>query len=94
MTKQGIGQFVTQLTRDGYLVSESDPLDRRVPRRLAELASAMTATHRLALVLQGLEEEWARHVGKQRYRAFRVLLDEIADVNTPQSALDPQPETP
>ncbi len=93
MTKQGIGQFVTQLTRDGYLVSESDPLDRRV-RIVRRTRLGNDATHRLALVLQGLEEEWARHVGKQRYRAFRVLLDEIADVNAPQSALDPRLETP
>jgi DNA-binding MarR family transcriptional regulator len=80
MTKQGIGQFVTQLTNDGYLVTESDPQDRRV-RIVRRTRLGNDATHRLALMLQGLEEEWAQRVGKRRYRDFRRLLDEIAGLS-------------
>ncbi len=80
MTKQGIGQFVTQLTRDGYLVTESDPQDRRV-RIVRRTPLGNDATHRLAIMLQGLEDDWARRVGKRRYREFRRLLDEIAGIS-------------
>jgi DNA-binding MarR family transcriptional regulator len=92
MTKQGIGQFVTQLTRDGYLLTESDPRDRRV-RVVRRTRLGNDATHRLTLVLQRLEEQWARHVGTRRYRQFRLLLDEIADINASPSALEPRLET-
>lgn len=80
MTKQGVGQFVTELTRDGYLVTESDPQDRRV-RIVRRTRLGHDATHRLALMLHGLEEDWARRVGRQRYREFRRLLDEIAGIS-------------
>jgi DNA-binding MarR family transcriptional regulator len=77
MTKQGIGQFVTQLTQDGYLATETDPDDRRV-RVVRRTRLGNEATRRLALMLGGLEEAWARRVGQRRYREFRAVLDEIA----------------
>lgn len=80
MTKQGIGQFVTQLTQGGYLVTESDPDDRRV-RIVRRTRLGDEATHRLALMLQGLEDDWAERVGKRRYRDFRAVLDEIGRVD-------------
>ncbi len=80
MTKQGIGQFVTQLAQDGYLVTESDPDDRRV-RIVRRTRLGHEATLRLAGVLRGLEQDWADRVGKQRYRDFRVVLDEISRVD-------------
>ncbi len=80
MTKQGIGQFVTQLTHDGYLITESDPNDGRM-RIVRRTPLGDEATDRLAQMLQGLEKDWAERVGKRRYRDFRSMLDEIARVD-------------
>lgn len=77
MTKQGIGQFVTQLTQDGFLTSSTDPDDRRV-RVVRRTPLGEEANHHLALVLRELEGEWAERVGRRRYREFRAVLDEIA----------------
>lgn len=77
MTKQAIGQFVTQLTEDGFLVSDADPEDRRV-RVVRRTPAADDALRHLAVRLAGLEADWERRVGKHRYREFRAALDEIA----------------
>jgi DNA-binding MarR family transcriptional regulator len=80
MTKQGIGQFVTQLTQDGFLASSTDPDDRRI-RVVRRTPLGDDAIHHLALMLRGLEDEWAQRVGKRRYREFRAVLDEIARIS-------------
>lgn len=80
MTKQGIGQFVTQLTQDGYLATDSDPGDRRV-RVVRRTPLGDEAIRHLALMLRGLEHEWAERVGTRRYRQFRAVLDEIARIS-------------
>ncbi|WP_295699420.1 MarR family winged helix-turn-helix transcriptional regulator [Lapillicoccus sp.] len=77
MTKQAIGQFVTQLTEDGFLVSDADPEDRRV-RVVRRTPAADDALRHLAVRLAGLEADWERRVGKHRSREFRAALDEIA----------------
>jgi len=79
MTKQGIGQFVTTLTRDGYLATGTDPNDRR-RRVVRRTRLGQDATEHLAEMLRGLEGEWARRVGKQRYGEFRAVLDDIARI--------------
>jgi DNA-binding MarR family transcriptional regulator len=77
MTKQGIGQFVTQLTESGHLVVERDPDDRRI-RIVRRTAEGNAAAGRLADLLEGLEAEWANRVGTERYEEFRAILDELA----------------
>ena len=79
MSKQGIGQFVTQLTDEGYLATDTDAQDRRV-RLVRRTRLGNEATRRLAVMLHGLEQDWAKRVGKRRYREFRAVLDEIAGV--------------
>lgn len=80
MTKQGTGQFVTQLTQDGYLVTESDPDDGRM-RIVRRTRLGDDATQRLTVMLRRLEEGWAARLGKGRYRDFRRMLDEIARID-------------
>jgi DNA-binding MarR family transcriptional regulator len=80
MTKQGTGQFVTQLTEAGYLESDSDPDDRRV-RIVSRTRLGHDATRRLAITLRELEKDWAKRVGKRRYTEFRSILNEIAGVD-------------
>jgi DNA-binding MarR family transcriptional regulator len=77
MTKQGIGQFVTQLTESGHLAVAGDPEDRRV-RIVTRTSKGDGAVRRLGTLLEGLEADWANRVGTQRYAEFRAILDEIA----------------
>jgi DNA-binding MarR family transcriptional regulator len=78
MTKQGIGQFVTQLTESGHLTVDRDPDDRRI-RIVRRTAEGDAAARRLTDLLEGLEADWANRVGTHRYQEFRSVLDEIAE---------------
>ncbi len=82
MTKQGIGQFVTQLTEAGYLVTEATADDRRM-RIVRRTRLGSETTQQLAGSLRELEEHWAARVGQRRYREFRAILDEIAGTDSP-----------
>jgi DNA-binding MarR family transcriptional regulator len=77
MTKQGCGQFVTQLVDSGHLRVDQDLQDRRIRTvRRTQLGDRFIATV-TARVLQ-LEDEWATRVGERRYRTFRKVLEELA----------------
>ncbi len=78
MTKQGIGQFVTQLTAAGYLTTATDPGDRRV-RKVLRTREGNDAMGDLAVMLETLERTWADRLGARRYRQFRNALDDLAD---------------
>src|SRR5690349_6628206 len=80
MTKQGIGQFVTQLTESGHLQVSQHPDDRRV-RIVRRTPKGTAAARRLAELLERLEATWADRVGETRYREFRTVLDEIAGLS-------------
>ena len=82
MTKQGIGQFVTQLTQAGYLVTEASAEDRRM-RIVRRTRLGSETTQQLAGSLRELEHHWAARVGQRRYREFRAILDEIAGTDSP-----------
>ena len=82
MTKQGIGQFVTQLTEAGYLVTEATAEDRRM-RIVRRTRVGSETTQQLAGSLRELEQHWAARVGQRRYREFRAILDEIAGTDRP-----------
>jgi len=79
MTKQGIGQFVTQLTDSGHLTVTGDPEDRRI-RVVRRTAKGDAAVRRLSGLLDQLEAGWANRVGTHRYNEFRAILDELADL--------------
>jgi DNA-binding MarR family transcriptional regulator len=79
MTKQGIGQFVTQLTESGHLVVDASPGDRRV-RVIRRTGKGDAAVRRLSGLLDGLEADWANRVGTRRYDEFRAILDELAEL--------------
>jgi DNA-binding MarR family transcriptional regulator len=79
MTKQGIGQFVTQLTESGHLTVSTDPEDRRI-RVVRRTAKGNAAVRRLTGLLEDLEATWANRVGTHRYNEFRAILDELAEL--------------
>lgn len=77
MTKQGCGQFVSQLTGTGHLVVEPDADDRRVRRvRRTELGDRLITE--VVRTMHKLEDEWADEVGRRRYATFRAVLEELA----------------
>lgn len=77
MTKQGIGQFVSQLTATGHLTVAPHPDDRRV-RIVRRTDRGDEAERRLGELLEELEADWANRVGTRRYDEFRATLDELA----------------
>lgn len=79
MTKQGIGQFVGQLVDEGYLTTEINPEDRRV-RVVRRTSLGEQASRQLGRVLANLETRWAQRIGTRNYRAFRAVLDQLADL--------------
>src|SRR3954451_4300035 len=79
MTKQGICQFVTQLTESGHLAVAPDPDDLRI-RIVRRTAEGDAAAHRLADLLGGLEADWANRGGTARNNEFRAILDELAEL--------------
>jgi DNA-binding MarR family transcriptional regulator len=80
MTKQGIGQFVTQLTESGYLSVTRDDEDRRI-RVVRRTGLGDAAVRRLGDLLEGLEASWANRVGTARYEQWRRTLEEIAQLS-------------
>ncbi|MFY9913975.1 MAG: MarR family transcriptional regulator [Nocardioidaceae bacterium] len=77
MTKQGCGQFVTQLVESGHLVIEAYPSDRRV-RVVRRTALGQRVLDRVLERNLRIERDWATQVGEARYRAFREVLEELA----------------
>ncbi|MDQ1632194.1 MAG: hypothetical protein QOJ32_2257 [Frankiaceae bacterium] len=78
MTKQAVGQFVTQLVESGHLDVQVAPDDRR--RRMVTRTSTGDETvAALAVRLDQLEREWAQRVGTRRYDEFRATLELLAE---------------
>jgi DNA-binding MarR family transcriptional regulator len=77
MTKQGCGQFVTQLVGSGHLAVDADPADRRVRRvrRTPKGSRTLEAVRDRNLLI---EQE-----GEERYRVFRDVLEELALAGLP-----------
>lgn len=82
MTKQGCGQFVTQLVVSGHLETAPSPVDARVRlvRRTPEgRGNVVDVTARMAEI----ERAWAESVGERRYAAFRRVAEDIAGMSLP-----------
>jgi len=77
MTKQGCGQFVTQLVQSGHLRVQHRPADRRTRIVHRTAAGNRTIAAVTARNLR-LEQDWAERVGQERYRVFRDVLEELA----------------
>lgn len=82
MTKQAVGQFVQYLQGTGHLEVGTDAKDRRRHRVVRTALGDDTIT-RVRVVVSGLEQQWSGRVGAERYRQFRDVLQEIADVSGP-----------
>ena len=82
MTKQAVGQFVTQLEETGHLVVRTDEGDRR--RRVVQRTSRGDAiVEAVDAHIAQVEQGWAAQVGADRYRQFVAVLAEISQIRTP-----------
>src|SRR3954447_9074442 len=77
MTKQGCGQFVTQLRGRGHLDVVRQPDDGRLRIVVRTALGDRTVKAANARILR-IERSWSRRVGPRRYPAFRAVLGEIA----------------
>ncbi|HEX9989810.1 MAG TPA: MarR family transcriptional regulator [Chloroflexia bacterium] len=79
MTKQSMGYLVDHLEERGYLERVPDSEDGRA--RLVRLTSrgqeVMSVARR---VVRGVEEEWARLIGKRKMQQLREALKELVTI--------------
>jgi DNA-binding MarR family transcriptional regulator len=76
ITKQSMGYLVDYLEVHGYVERRADPSDRRAS--LIFLTERGWAEVREALkIIAGIEQDWARRLGKQRMEQLRELLTEL-----------------
>ncbi|HET6530052.1 MAG TPA: hypothetical protein VFH03_05480 [Actinoplanes sp.] len=70
VSKQGLGQLVTQLAAGGFLVIEGDAADRRA-KRVRRTAEGDQVVRGIRDLLDGIEARWRDEVGPERYEIFR-----------------------
>lgn len=86
MTKQGVGQFVTQLQGTGHLEVTPDAADRR-RRVVRRTVSGDQLVSDVSRTIAAIEQHWQQQVGSDRYRVFRDVLQEIADSSADNTGL-------
>ena len=76
MTKQSMGYLVDFLEEHGYVARVPDPADGRA--RLVRLTDrGMEVMRRARQIVQGIEAEWARMVGKRRMDQLLQILQAL-----------------
>ncbi len=87
MTKQAVGEAVTDLERLGYAERVADPGDGRA--KIIRLTDRGHAAQQAGFqVIADIEDEWAERLGAKRVRKMRSLLIDIgaADSRLPGTA--------
>lgn len=77
MTKQGCGQFVTQLVDSGHLRTAPHPDDGRV-RLVLRTRKGDGFMSRVYAALHRIEDEFAAQVGERRFATFKKVMAELA----------------
>jgi DNA-binding MarR family transcriptional regulator len=77
MTKQGCGQFVTQLSASGHLRTGQDPDDGRV-RLVFRTPAGDRLMRKVYAALARLERDFAAEVGERRYATFKKVMAELS----------------
>ena len=88
VSKQGLGQLVTQLTHQGYVDVRPDPHDRRA-RLVCCTERGELAQQVMRQRIAEVEGRWRAEVGSDRYDTFRQVLLEVTNRYT-----DPTPGRP
>ncbi|HVX31075.1 MAG TPA: MarR family transcriptional regulator [Nitrolancea sp.] len=78
MTKQGMGQLVSDLERLGYLERTTDPTDRRATR-ITFTPAGWQFLRDAYDVKRELEAEYAALLGPARFAELRMMLETISE---------------
>jgi DNA-binding MarR family transcriptional regulator len=86
MTKQGVGEAVSDLERLGYAERVADPSDGRA--KIIRLTDRGQAAQRVAFaIIADIEREWAERFGAERVEQMReLLIDLVAPAEQPSAA--------
>jgi DNA-binding MarR family transcriptional regulator len=76
MTKQGMGQLVSDLESLGYVERRPDPVDGRA-KLVALTAKGEAAVAAAVSALGALEESWVEHIGAQRAAVLHAALSDV-----------------
>jgi DNA-binding MarR family transcriptional regulator len=83
LTKQAIGEVVSELEEHGYVERVADPDDRRAKiirltdqGRMAQVAAAR--------ILTDIEQRWSRSLGRGRMTTLRRALEEVIRLESGQ----------
>jgi DNA-binding MarR family transcriptional regulator len=91
VTKQAVGQTLSELLADGYVVKEKDPSDGRAQLiRLTPRGQAVVDAGEAALLDQ--EKGWGEHMGRTRMRALQATMEEFTAFLEEQSGAQPGTE--
>jgi DNA-binding MarR family transcriptional regulator len=88
LTKQALAQALAPLEAGGYVEVLPDPSDGRA-RLVRRTDRGREADDAVRGRLDGVEQEWARRVGEERYAVARAVLADLA----PDPAASPAPVT-
>ncbi|GAA0372625.1 hypothetical protein GCM10009530_23520 [Microbispora corallina] len=76
LSKQALGEVVTELERHGYVERTTDPDDHRAKIiRLTERGTEAQVA--AARILGDIERRWAQHLGRDRITGMRRVLEEV-----------------
>jgi DNA-binding MarR family transcriptional regulator len=77
ITKQSVGEIVTNLEELGYVERIPDPEDKRAKLvRLTPLGQEVQAAARTTFA--EIEAEWGERIGKKKLAALRAALEELS----------------
>jgi DNA-binding MarR family transcriptional regulator len=78
MTKQGVGEAVSDLERMGYAERVADPSDGRA--KIIRLTERGRAAQRAGFeIIAGIERDWVKRFGAERVRELRSLLLDLTE---------------
>jgi DNA-binding MarR family transcriptional regulator len=76
LTKQAVGEAVSELERLGYVSREPDPYDRRA--KIIKLTDrGMDAVIKGRRIFAEIEREWAEQIGRELMESFREAVTRI-----------------
>ena len=80
ISKQALNYLLGELERLGYLERRPDPDDLR-SKRVALTARGISAIGVIREAVEGLETDWARQLGAERFGELRDLLRELSELS-------------
>lgn len=90
MTKQGVGEAVSDLERLGYAERVGDPSDGRA--KIIRLTDRGRAAQRAGFEIIGdIESEWVQRFGTERVAEARALLIDLTSVSERVRTAEPLP---